>query len=347
MKKQIPFLKDYDFRLPKGLIALAPVKPRDAAKLMVYDQKTKRVFHDFFRNLHRHIPRGSALVLNDTKVFPARLTLRRVTGGRVRVLFLQHARLAVPVLADRKLSPNEKLLLNRRVSFVVAGKEDGRYVLRLSGARSIPRLLKRYGTTPLPPYLRHSPLTEPERQREYQSLFAKHAGSAAAPTASLHFTRRLLSKLKRRGIDIFYITLHVGLGTFAPVTPANLKTGKLHRETYVISPATWKKIMAAKQEGRAVVAAGTTVLRALESAAQSKRLSGDTRLFIQEGFQFKIADGLITNFHVPRSSLLMLVSAFCGRTETLRLYRHAIKKRYRFFSFGDGMFLRLRGRPRV
>jgi S-adenosylmethionine:tRNA ribosyltransferase-isomerase len=349
-------LAHYGYSFPQELIAQAPVKPRDSAKLLVYNRRTGEKQYDIFRNLADYLPSKALLVLNETKVLPARLLLTKATGGRVRVLYLGVQNKTIEVLADRALKVGDMLTLRKNISFRVVRREDGHYFLapNFPIARVI-RVFEKFGTAPIPPYIKHSPLTEKKLMSEYQTVFARVQGSSsyddrstqcfrrssAAPTASLHFTKRLLASLKKRGIDTCFVTLHVGLGTFAPLTEENIRTKKLHEEYYEIPQSTWEKIMRAKHIGRAVIPVGTTALRAIESAARNTKhsLRGDTNLFIREGYKFKIADGLVTNFHVPRSSLLMLVSAFAGRETILALYHEAIQKNYRLFSFGDGMLI--------
>lgn len=232
--------------------------------------------------------------------------------------------------------------MNGKPAFKVLGR-DGKYLLLSPLFRgSLRAVLEKHGDAPLPPYIKNSPLSKREQRQQYQTVFAKTPGSIAAPTASLHFTPRLLKSLKKAGIETAFVTLHVGLGTFAPLTAEHLKSGTLHEEEWFIDKKTAAQIERAKKEGRPVIPVGTTALRTLESAAAGraiKKLRGKTNLFIREGYNFKIADGLITNFHVPKSSLLMLVAAFAGRKKIQTTYRHAIKHGYRFFSFGDGMLI--------
>jgi S-adenosylmethionine:tRNA ribosyltransferase-isomerase len=349
-------LKKYDYHLPKELIAQTPVRPRDSSRLLVYDRKTKKVQFDTFRNLGKYLPKNAVLVFNETKVIPARLTLTRKTGGKVRVLYVGTTGKNIRVLADRLLSlpampgkarqagAAEKLTLNNRNYFTVVRREGNEYVLKPSFAISrLYAILEKFGGTPLPPYLKHSPLSEAQRKKEYQAIFAKRSGSVTAPTASLHFTKRLLVSLKRQGIGMEYVTLHVNLGTFAPLTAENLKNKKLHSETYEISTKTARALDLAKRQGRLIIAVGTTVVRTLESATLNNRLQsgrGETNLFIRPGFHFNFVDGLITNFHIPKSSLLMLVASFTSRKQLLKIYKKAARKELRFYSFGDGMIIK-------
>ncbi len=339
-------LKRYDYRLPPDFIAQAPVRPRDAAKLLVYDRVNGVTKADIFKNIGKYLPRGTVLVFNQTKVLPARLALRKESGAIVKILYISTEDLNIRALANKHLGVGERLELNFRVYFTVLDKENGAYILKPSFAvKGIYKVLMRYGETPIPPYIKHSPLKEVDLRQEYQTIFAKDKGSVAAPTAALHFTTELFARLRRSGFVIKFITLHVNLGTFAPLKEANFKTGKLHREFFNIDRRTAGFLSKAKKDGRPIVAVGTTVARTLESASNSRGLlntiSGVADLFIREGYKFKFMDALVTNFHVPKSSLLMLVAAFIGsRPKLFSLYAKAIKKKIRFFSFGDGMLIK-------
>lgn len=337
-------LKGYGYLFPSEAVANKPAHPRDSAKLLVYDRRTKQVWLDVFRNLGKYLPPGAVLVLNDTKVLPARLALKKSTGGTVKILYSGISNGNIRALSPKKLKRGEALFLGDGSHFEVLGERKGEYFLKPprmpGGMRAI---LEKYGETPLPPYIKNVPLSEKTIREEYQTVFAKRPGSIAAPTASLHFTKNLLKKLKSSGTKIVYVTLHVGLGTFAPLSGENLKTGKLHAEHYEISARAAAELNRAKRQGERIIAVGTTALRTLESSCAGgrlKKLSGNTDLFIKGRAKLKFADGLITNFHVPYSSLLMLVSALVGRKKVLELYRLAIKNGFRLFSFGDGMFVR-------
>jgi S-adenosylmethionine:tRNA ribosyltransferase-isomerase len=337
-------LKKYDYSFPPELIAQKPAAPRDAARLLVYDRKTREEQYDTFANIGKYLPSRSVMVFNETKVIPARLTVYKETGGKVNLLYIGHHGL-VTVMADRKLEIGATLSLAPKLSFRVMRHDGKCYGLRaLFPLKGIFEVLEKYGTTPIPPYIKHSPLSEKKLRKEYQAVFAKLRGSVAAPTASLHFTKPLIAKLKKQGIDTVRAMLHVGLGTFAPLTQGHLDRGKLHVEHYSISKSAGAFLNKAKKEGRPIVAVGTTVARTLESASDAKgklmRFQGDTDLFIQEGYRWKFVDALVTNFHVPRSSLLMLVAAFISRAKILELYKKATAKRFRLFSFGDGMLVK-------
>ncbi len=338
-------LEKYNYSIPPDLIAQKPAHPRDSAKLLVYDRKSKIVRFDTFLNLPKYLPKKSVLVFNNTKVLPARLTVTKPTSGKVRILYTETKKGLMEVMADRKLDIGSKLTLAPGIFFSVKTRSEKYYYLKPSfPITRLFKILDKYGKTPIPPYIKHSPLSESKLRQEYQAIFAKQRGSVAAPTASLHFTKRLLKNLKDSKIAVEFITLHVGLGTFASLTEENLKTKKLHEEFYSISPATAKRLNQYKKDGRIIIAVGTTTARTLESAANNKlqitSLKSKTKLFIQEGYKLKFIDGMITNFHVPKSSLMMLVSALTGRKQLLNLYKKAIAKRLRFFSFGDGMLIK-------
>ena len=337
-------LKTYDYSLPPELIAQEPASPRDSARLLVYDRKTGATIHDTFLNLARYLPQNAVLVFNKTRVVPACFSVTKETGGKATITYVETHAPHIQVMADRKLTVGSRLTLSPTLSFVVARQEEKYYFLLPSFPLAhLFRVLERYGTMPIPPYIKHSPLSRAQLKEKYQTIFAQTKGSVAAPTASLHFTRRLLARLKKRGITTAYITLHVGLGTFSPLTQENISNGTLHDEWYSIDASTAALLETARAKNRPIIAVGTTVVRALESASDKNghiiRPSGTTNLFIRHGYRFRYINGLITNFHIPQSSLLMLVSAFVGRKKILSLYQNAITHDYRFFSFGDGMLI--------
>lgn len=337
----------YDYEFPPELIAQKPASPRDRSRLLVYDRDSQAIFFDTFSNLPRYLPKNAVIIFNETKVIPARLLLRKETGGKVVIVFIENAgKNLIKVMSDRKLNVGMTLKRASGIFFSVEKQEEKFYFLRPSfSAARLGAILNKYGITPIPPYIKKTPLNEAELRRKYQTVFARTPGSIAAPTASLHFTKRLLGKIKRAGADLKFVTLHVNLGTFAPLTETDIEKGMLHAEFYEIDPNTARFLNRAKKKGRPIIAVGTTVVRTLESAAQKaagklSRLSGKTDLFIREGYKFKFVDQLITNFHVPQSSLMMLVSALVGRKKLLELYGRAISRRFRLFSFGDGMYLK-------
>ena len=307
---------DLDYDLPPELIAQHPVDPRDQSRLLVYDRRSGEVRHRRFFELPEEL-RDELVVVNDTRVVPARLKLRRETGGAAEVLLVEKLDgdvwegLARP---SRRLRPGQRL----GPVELLEPLGYGRWRFRLHGEPA--------GEMPLPPYITE-PLAEPER---YQTVYSRDPGSAAAPTAGLHFTPELLSQL-----DVERVTLHVGLDTFRPVTEDDLSRHALHGERYEVGPEAWQRIEAAQR----VLAVGTTTVRVLESLARGAPLAGRTELFIQPGFEFRRVDALLTNFHLPRSTLLALVMAFAGADETRRLYRLAVEERYRFYSFGDAMLI--------
>jgi len=339
-------LSDFDYDLPPEYIAQTPIEPRAAARLLVLNRTTSAITHTSFREIGSFLRPGDLLVFNDTRVIPARLFGKKSdTGGQVELLMLKRrAPLTWEVLVGGK---------GVRVGTVV--KIEGHAELRavvmqeFGGARRliqfsqpISPLLEKLGHIPLPPYI-HQPLTDKER---YQTVYAKIPGSAAAPTAGLHFTPELMAQLKAQEIVFAYVTLHVGLDTFAPVTEENVEEHVIHGEWCELTEETAALINAAKREGRRVIAVGTTSVRTLESATVKARgddsvapLHGGADLFILPGYQFRVVDALITNFHLPRSTLLMLVSAFAGRETILAAYEQAKRENYRFYSFGDAMFL--------
>ncbi len=336
-------LAAYDYSFPPELIAKEPASPRDSAKLLIYDRKTASVQLDTFSNIDTYLPPNALLVFNQTKVIPAKFTLKKVTGGLVSALLLSVQPETITVLASGTLKQGDKLIWQGGHSFTVLVRKDQEALLKPSfPIPELRNLLEKFGETPLPPYMKDSPLSEERRRSEYQTIFAEEEGSVAAPTAGLHFTEELIKKLEQSGRGVCFVTLHVHLGTFAPLTEEQWKLKKLHTEHYSIDAEAVAALNEAKANGRPIVAVGTTTVRTLESASDGHaimRPSGATDLFITEGDGLHFTDHLITNFHVPRSSLLMLVSAFTGREKLLELYRQAIAERMRLFSFGDGMLV--------
>jgi S-adenosylmethionine:tRNA ribosyltransferase-isomerase len=335
----------YNYNFPSSLIAKQPAHPRDSARLLVLERQGGRVTFDRFKNLGKYLPKNAVLVMNQTRVIPARLGLVKATGGKLEALFLNTDGKNLKILSGKKLTVGSQLKVVHatQYSFTVLGKEASIYRLKTNfPPAKFFGVLTRYGQTPLPPYIKHSNLSEKQRRLEYQSVFAKAGESVAAPTASLHFTKRLLGSLKKQGIDLKFVRLDVGLGTFAPLTENNIAKKRLHSENYFIDPQTARFLNQAKKQGRPIIAVGTTVVRTLESACRGgilRKLSGETQLFISESDKIKFVNGLVTNFHVPKSSLMMLVSAFTGREKLLDIYQQAIKRKFRLFSFGDGMLV--------
>lgn len=351
-------LKQYHYDLPPELIASRGVEPRDSARMMVVDTGTGSVSFDTFRNFANYIPRGALVIFNNTAVSPARIALYKETGGKTEVLLLINEYRAgdstLRALSNRELKVGWRLRADDSHMFRVVKQEEKIFFLEPEFSFSkIPELLVTHGATPVPHYLGESGLPEQELRARYQSIFA-HIGesvtaSVAAPTASLHFTDAVFDDLRIRGIECGFVTLHVGLGTFAPITEEHLRTGKLHEEPYTILKATIEQIRRAQHEGRTIIAVGTTATRALEAAAreigsgQPRDISGVTDIFIQPGYSFSIVSGMVTNFHLPETSLMCLVDAFLRYKKSsipiLELYQRAIVERMRFYSFGDGMLI--------
>lgn len=336
---------DFYFDLPRELIAQDPLEDRSASRLLVLDKGTGAVSHRVFRDIADYLRAGDCLVLNDTKVIPARLLGEREgTGAHVEVLLLKRREADVwetLVKPGKKCRPGTQLsfgdgLLRARVLETV---EEGNRLIRFEYPGIWEEVLDRLGEMPLPPYITH----RLEDRSRYQTVYAKYEGSAAAPTAGLHFTRELLEKIEAKGVNIVYVTLHVGLGTFRPVKEENVPDHHMHSEYYQISEEAAEKINGAKSAGGRVICVGTTSCRTLESAADEKGMvhagSGNTEIFIYPGYSFRVLDALITNFHLPESTLVMLVSALAGRENVLKAYGEAVRERYRFFSFGDAMFI--------
>jgi S-adenosylmethionine:tRNA ribosyltransferase-isomerase len=309
---------ELDYQLPRELIAQHPVERRDRSRLLVHDRAGGETRHRRFDELPDELARGTLVVVNDTRVFPARLRLERPGGGEAEVLLLE--RVGLNGAWEGLARPSRRLRAGQRLGPVelLEPLGGGRWLLRLEGEPA--------GEAPLPPYIRE-PLADPER---YQTVYAEREGSAAAPTAGLHFTPELLARL-----DVERVTLHVGLDTFRPIAADDLEEHALHSERYHVEPSAWERIQAAER----VLAVGTTTVRVLETLARGAPLRGRTDLFVKPGFEFRRVDALLTNFHLPRSTLLALVMAFAGAEETRALYRLAIQERYRFYSFGDAMLL--------
>ena len=336
-------IHDFDYDLPESLIAQTPAEPRDSSRLLVMDRQTGAVGHQLFSQILEHIRPGDLLIANDTRVIPARLLGKRAdTGGGVEV-FLLHRRSQdiweVLVKPGKKMRPGQKVWFDDSLSCEVQDvTEFGGRVVRFLYDGLFETVLDRLGETPLPPYI-HQKLTDPDR---YQTVYARERGSAAAPTAGLHFTPTLMEKVKKIGADFAFVTLNIGLGTFRPVRIENIAEHVMHREFYSVPPETVERIRETRRRGGRIIAVGTTAVRTLESAAAAGQLAAGSdwsELFIYPGYEFRVIDALITNFHLPQSTLLMLVSAFAGRENVLAAYREAVREQYRFFSFGDAMFI--------
>jgi S-adenosylmethionine:tRNA ribosyltransferase-isomerase len=343
-------LEDFDYPLPTEFIAQEPIEPRDSSRLLVLNRTSGEIQHTFFREIGTFLEPGDLLVFNDTRVIPARLAARKMgTSGKVEILLLRRlgpqtwealvggkhvrpgTRLELVTAAGRSVPPNPVQ------AEVVRDLGDSRRVLHFS--EPVTPQLASLGSTPLPPYI-HKPLQDPER---YQTVYARDPGSAAAPTAGLHFTPELIAKLRERGIHTAFVTLHIGLDTFAPITEETVEAHKIHAEWISVPEEIAQRMREARARGRRVIAVGTTSVRALETAAgatgEAAAFEGDTRLYIMPGFHFRATDAMVTNFHLPRSTLLVMVSAFAGREIILRAYEEARQNGYRFYSFGDAMFI--------
>ncbi len=337
-------LESYDYAFPKSLIALLPARPRDAARLLVYDRSTGKFVDTDFMHIADFLPKGAVLVFNQTKVLYAKLFAQKQSGAQVNLLFTKTTGDNATALCNKPLKSGVVLMLAGRYPVEVVGKDGLEYRLKSQVKLAWKKIFDKYGQVPLPPYLKADQSRQAALKKDYQTVFAKDAGSVAAPTAGLHFTERLLARLRKCGVGIEFVTLHVGLGTFAKLTEDNFSSGSLHEESYSIAPAAAARLNKAKQAGRQIIAVGTTVTRTLESACKKpgklSLLSGKTDLFIRPPYTFKFVDGLVTNFHVPKSSLMLLVSSMIGKDQLLKTYRYAVRKKYRLFSFGDGMLVR-------
>ena len=339
-------VEEFDYELPEELIAQDPIEDRSASRLMILNKKTGDIQHSVFREIVRELRPGDCLVVNNTKVIPARLLgIREETGAAVEVLLLRRLEgdsWETLVKPGKKARPGTLLsfgdgLLKGTVEEIL---EEGNRKIRFSYQGIFEEILDQLGQMPLPPYIKH----RLEDKNRYQTVYAKFDGSAAAPTAGLHFTRELLEQIREMGVEVAEITLHVGLGTFRPVKVEKVEEHHMHSEFYLVDEETAEKINGARRRGGRVIAVGTTSCRTLESASTEDGVlhagSGWTDIFIYPGYQFKMVDALITNFHLPKSTLMMLVSALAGRDSIMAAYREAVRERYRFFSFGDAMFIR-------
>ncbi|MYE88819.1 tRNA preQ1(34) S-adenosylmethionine ribosyltransferase-isomerase QueA [Candidatus Poribacteria bacterium] len=339
-------LTDYDYDLPEALIAQKPCTQRDASRLMVLDRQTQKIHHTQFSQIGEFLPTGSLLVLNNTRVIPARLIGRKLpTGGKIEMLLTRQKGTNT---WEALVKPGRRVTHGTRIVFgeglltgkVLAKSPLGLYTVRFTYDGDFEDILAQVGKVPLPPYIKREPNQTDEE--EYQCVYAKEAGAIAAPTAGLHFTAELLDKLKRDGIDRVTLTLHVGLGTFQPVKVEDIEMHKMHSEYFDLSQTSADQINATKGKGQKIVAIGTTSVRALETVASDCSVDsyqGYTDIFIYPGYQFKVVDALVTNFHLPKSTLLMLVSAFAGHEFIFEAYQEAIAKNYRFFSYGDAMLI--------
>ncbi|SFD11778.1 tRNA preQ1(34) S-adenosylmethionine ribosyltransferase-isomerase QueA [Clostridium uliginosum] len=339
-------VKDFDFYLPEELIAQHPLEQRDSSRLMVLDKETGEVEHKTFHGIIDYLNSGDTLVLNNTRVMPARLIgEKEETGGKIEFLLLKR------IEGDKwecLAKPGKSARVGRRFTFgngklkaeVIEVKEDGNRIIEFYYASIFEEVLDSLGEMPLPPYI-HEKLDDKER---YQTVYSKEKGSAAAPTAGLHFTKELLKQIEEKGVNVVYLTLHVGLGTFRPVKAEKLEEHEMHSEFYHLSKESADIINATKKRGNKIISVGTTSVRTLETIGDENGIvreqSGWTNIFIYPGYKFNIVDKLITNFHLPQSTLIMLVSTLAGKENVMNAYNEAVKEKYRFFSFGDAMFIK-------
>jgi S-adenosylmethionine:tRNA ribosyltransferase-isomerase len=338
-------INDFDYELPESLIAQVPLKERSASRLLVLDKRTGEIRHQMFVQLIDHLKPGDVLVFNDSKVLPARLFgVKEETGAKVEILLLRQLDTDV---WETLAKPGKRLAVGTRIRFgnseltgiVESVTAGGERVVRFEYQGIFQEVLDRLGEMPLPPYIK----TRLEDKGRYQTVYAAHEGSVAAPTAGLHFTQPFFERLKAYGVELAFVTLHVGLGTFRPVKMERIEEHRMHAEYFIVNESTADQLRRAKAEGRRVIAVGTTPTRVLESVMRQRgkmtAASGWTDIFIYPGYTFQAIDGLLTNFHLPKSTLLMLVSALAGRENILRAYAQAVKEKYRFFSFGDAMLI--------
>lgn len=338
-------VKDFYFDLPEELIAQDPLKDRSSSRLLVLDRDTGEVQHRVFRDIVEYLRPGDCLVINDTKVIPARLFgIKKDTGAKIEILLLKRRENDI---WETLVRPGKKCRPGTVIEFgegllsgtVVETVDDGNRLIRFSYKGIFEEILDQLGQMPLPPYITH----ELKDKNRYQTVYAKHEGSAAAPTAGLHFTNELLKQIEEMGVKVAHVTLHVGLGTFRPVKVENVLDHHMHSEFYVVEESEARKVNDTKAAGGRVICVGTTSCRTVESVATKlgriEECEDDTSIFIYPGYQFKVLDGLITNFHLPESTLIMLVSALAGRESILHAYEVAVREKYRFYSFGDAMFI--------
>ncbi len=334
---------DFDYELPPELIAMEPAKKRDASRLLVVSKSKNTLTDGVFSDISQHILPGDLLILNDTKVFPARLFGRKHSGGKIEILaekILSENSVKVQIKSSRSPSVGSQIIIKGGIEATVTGRDDEFFMLRFESSLPALKIFERYGDVPLPPYI-NRPASEQDQHR-YQTVYAQNTGAVAAPTAGLHFTEALIEDLQKKDVAIDYITLHVGAGTFKPLKVTNPAEHKMHSEYAHVSSSICERIANTKKNGGRVIAVGTTCVRALESAAYQRQFgeyAGETEIFIYPGFEFRVVDAMITNFHLPRSTLMMLISAFAGVDTIKSAYQHAINQCYRFYSYGDAMLL--------
>ncbi|MCX6745972.1 MAG: tRNA preQ1(34) S-adenosylmethionine ribosyltransferase-isomerase QueA [Candidatus Parcubacteria bacterium] len=347
MISKIKNLKTYNFNLPQELIAQKPVSPPDKCRLLVLERRSKKIIDDKFLNLTDYLQQGDVLVFNNSKVIPARLIGRKITGGKVEILLLRQIKVNIweclvgNLQIKKQIGTKLKFSQNLHGKIINRIKDTAQIKFNLSSQKLMAQIFK-LGQMPTPPYIKRL-----AKQNEYQTFFAQKLGSVAAPTAGLHFTPRIFKKLKQKGVQIEFVTLHVGLGTFQPIKVEDITQHKIHEEYFEIDKQTAQRLNQAKKENRRIIAVGTTSVRVLETCSNSKSQISDlrsqkgfTKIYIYPSYKFKFVDAMITNFHLPKSSLLLLVSAFARTNFIKKAYHHAIRKKYRFYSFGDVMLIK-------
>ena len=333
-------LEEFDYYLPRELIAQKPISPRDASRLLILDRKNKKIFHRYFYEIGDFLSETDVLVLNNTRVIPARLFGKKITGGKVEILLLREKSENIwEALLKGKIKIGEKVFITDKFYFEILAKKINTWEIRPNLKKRIfLKKLKQFGRAPTPPYIKRL-----SNLKEYQTIYARYPGSVAAPTAGFHFTKKLIKTLKRKGVKFEFITLHVNLGTFQPVRVENVEEHRMDPEWAEIKSRTAYRLNRFKKEGLRIIAVGTTSCRTLEAFADKNHLlqpgQKEIDLFIYPGYQFKFTDALITNFHLPRSTPLLLVSALAGRDLIFKAYQEAIKRKYRFYSFGDAMLI--------
>lgn len=347
-------IKEFDYHLPSELIAQYPTEKRDQSRLMVLHRESRTIEHRYFFEIADYFKRGDVLVLNDTKVIPARLTGKKKSGGKIEVFLLrpqENGKVDESIWhclinCSKKPKPNSKIVFDQSLTAEILEEEEESFKVRFYYEGTFEPVLDRMGITPLPPYIKRGKDTVHDERLDrerYQTIFARSRGAVAAPTAGLHFTSELLDQIKAKGVKVIFLTLHVGWGTFQPVRVERIEEHRMHSEYYTVSPSTAKAINDARRRKTRIISVGSTTTRSLEYAANGKETikpgRGYTNLFIYPGYRFKAIDSLITNFHLPRSTLLMLVSAFAGKEFILEAYAEAEKKGYRFYSYGDAMLI--------
>jgi len=336
-------LQDFDYDLPKELIAAKPLAERSASRLLVLNKRSGDIRHKHFVEILDSLEAGDLLVFNNSRVIPARLFGKKITGGQVEMLIervLDNHKVLAHVKASKAPKPGTQIQLQEGSQFICEGREGDLFILTLTATKTVWDLMMEVGHIPLPHYMERE--DEQFDRERYQTVYAKPEGSVAAPTAGLHFDMALLEALKQKGVHFAYVTLHVGAGTFQPVRVDNITEHKMHSERIEVSPEVVEAVNQSKANGKRVIAVGTTSVRCLETAAQSgvlKAYKGETTIFIYPGYKFKVIDAMITNFHLPQSTLLMLISAFAGTDNVRHAYQAAINERYRFFSYGDAMLI--------